>query len=239
MRRTGWPIVVALLVAAACGGDGDEPDTAVPTTTAPTTAAPTTAAPTTTAAPPETTAGEATTTASTTTTTTGGATTGIDPGATCSASDVGGEPNPQPELPDEVRQVRRDIFTAAVACDYDALARLAQTGDRPFTYSFGGGGDPAGHWRRLETEGNEPLRYLAEVLQRPYGRRTVEGVVTYEWPSAFTFDDWADVPEADREALRPLYGDEDFSFYEQFGGYIGYRVGITADGEWLFFVAGD
>jgi hypothetical protein len=47
------------------------------------------------------------------------------------------------------------------------------------------------------------------------------------------------VPKADREALRPLYGDEDFAAFQEFGAYLGYRVGITEEGEWIFFVAGD
>jgi hypothetical protein len=27
--------------------------------------------------------------------------------------------------------------------------------------------------------------------------------------------------------------------FERFGSYTGYRIGIAADGDWLFFVAGD
>jgi len=47
------------------------------------------------------------------------------------------------------------------------------------------------------------------------------------------------VPQADRDALATLYDDADFGDWELFGSYIGYRVGITEDGEWIYFVAGD
>lgn len=59
----------------------------------------------------------------------------------------------------------------------------------------------------------------------------------YVWPSAFADDatdaDWQAVIDAglvtEGEAERMRAGE----------GYTGYRVGITADGEWVFFVAGD
>jgi hypothetical protein len=47
------------------------------------------------------------------------------------------------------------------------------------------------------------------------------------------------VPEADREALRPLFEDADLAEFARFGSYFGYRVGILADGTWSYFVAGD
>lgn len=59
------------------------------------------------------------------------------------------------------------------------------------------------------------------------------------WPSAFAYDEWAAAPEEDKDALRPLYTEENFEGFARFGGYIGYRVGITEQGEWIFFVAGD
>jgi hypothetical protein len=70
------------------------------------------------------------------------------------------------------------------------------------------------------------------------GIQAAGDITYYAWPSAFVTE-WSAVPEADREALRPLYGDEDFAFWAEAGGYMGYRVGITEDGEWVYFIAGD
>ena len=50
--------------------------------------------------------------------------------------------------------------------------------------------------------------------------------------------EWSQVSEKEIDELRPLYDDEDFAGFAEFGAYIGYRVGII-DGSWVFFVAGD
>lgn len=161
----------------------------------------------------------------------------------CSAAGPASEPTGQPGLPVPVADMRRAIHRAAVGCDLPALADLAMAGSRGFTYSFGDGGDPARYWLRLEEEGAQPLRVLTRVLDLPHV--TVETQFTadefetiYVWPSAYAGDatdaDWDAVVDAglltDEEARR---------MREELGGYLGHRVGITADGEWVFFVAGD
>lgn len=169
----------------------------------------------------------------------GGESTGEEPAApACSAADDDSTPAAQEGLPLPVEERRHMIVEAAVACDYDRLAGL--TADQ-FTYSFGVSDDFAGFLREREADGGEqaPLRYLTGMLDRPYGTIETEEETLYVWPSAFAYDSWDDVPAEDREALKPLYDEEDFAFFEQFGGYIGYRIGITAEGEWRFFVAGD
>jgi len=141
----------------------------------------------------------------------------------------------QPGLPGQNASIRSAIFEAAVQCDWEAL-RALQAED--FMYSFGGGDDAIAEWQMLEILGEEPMRFLAELLNRPYGTQPgPDGSEHYAWPSAFV-DEWSLVAEADREALRPLYDDEDFALFSDFGGYFGYRVGII-DGTWVYFIAGD
>lgn len=163
----------------------------------------------------------------------------VPPTRPCSAAGLSAPPEPQPALPAAVAATRRAIAEAATACDYGRLAELAGGGRRPFTAAFGGASDVAAHWQRTEQAGDEPLRYLVGLLERPFARRELDGTAQFLWPSAYAYDRWRDVPGEEREALRPLYDDEDFESFERFGGYAGYRVGIAADGEWLFFVAGD
>jgi hypothetical protein len=158
--------------------------------------------------------------------------------STCSADTGFSKPSPQAGLPPAVAATRASIVEAAAQCNYQELARLARSGESPFTYSFGGGDDPAGYWQRLASNGEPVLSILAELLDRPFASRTVGQATQYVWPSAYSYERWGDVPEPEREALRPIYGDEDFRRFEQFGSYAGYRVGITA-GEWIFFVGGD
>ncbi len=138
---------------------------------------------------------------------------------------------PQEALPDPVSQTRTSIAAAASACDFDALAAI----DDP-RFSFGDGPDAAAYWRTEEDSGGEPLRYLVELLDRPYAI-TDDG--RYVWPAAFARESWDAVTPQERDQLRPLYDDEDFESFDQIGAYFGWRVGIDADGNWSFFVAGD
>ena len=59
------------------------------------------------------------------------------------------------------------------------------------------------------------------------------------WPRAYAYDRWSEVPPEARAELSPLYGPSDFENFERFGTYSGYRVGITAAGDWQFFIGGD
>lgn len=161
------------------------------------------------------------------------------PTAACSADGLSATPAVQSGLPPAVATTRRAVVDAATRCDYPGLAQLASTGRRPFTASFGGADDLAAYWRRSEAEGGRPLEALVALLDAPHARQITDGDAPFVWPSAFVAKRWADVTPDEREALRPLYDDEDFAAFRTFGSYIGYRVGIAEDGEWLFFVAGD
>ncbi len=154
--------------------------------------------------------------------------------AACSAA--GEAVRPQDDLPPAVAAMRMRIAAAAVACDYARLERLA---GEPFSYSFGERGEFAAFLRREEAQGGDPLRFLVGLLDRPFGTLDTQAGTQYVWPSAFAYERWRDVPDAEREALRPLYDESDLADFEQFGAYVGYRVGLDESGEWLFFVAGD
>jgi hypothetical protein len=157
----------------------------------------------------------------------------------CSAAALDATPPPQAGLPPDVAQTRQGIVAAATACDFERLGDIASAGGSKFTHSFGNGGDPAAHWRGLEQTGDEPLRYLVELLSRPY--RSVAGAdpAVFTWPSAHAYDSWDAVPPTEQEALRPLYGESELESFDAAGAYLGYRVGIRQDGEWMYFVAGD
>ncbi len=163
----------------------------------------------------------------------------LERSATCSAGRSSPAPTPQPALPAPVSDTRTAIVDAARKCDYEALARLALGGETDFTYSFGERGQPAAFWKAAESGGRPVMRSLVEVLDTPFDTRNVDGTTQYIWPSAYGFERWEDVPAADREALQQLYGEEDLRRFAQFGAYTGHRVGITENGDWVFFVAGD
>lgn len=159
--------------------------------------------------------------------------------STCSTGRSTPAPTRHPELPQAVSSMRMAIIDAAKACDYGKLAELALAGDGTFNYSFGGSGGPAAFWREAEAEGQAPLRVLVELLDGPSATRVVNGTTHYLWPAAYAFERWEDVPATAREDLRGIYGDEAFRRFERFGSYLGHRIGITASGDWIFFIAGD
>ena len=224
-------VLLSTAVLAGCGGvstsdtsSGSGSSTVVPSTVAPTTVAPTTVPPATTTVPPA----------------TDGSTGSTAPVAGCGAAGLPASPTEQ-DLPAAVADAREAIVAAATSCDIDGLAGLTAA---DFTYSFGDAGDPAGFWRTLETQSAttgtvSPLSILARVLEVPYGTIDADGTTIFVWPSAYAYATWEETPQADREALLGVYGAQDLNDFEAFGGYVGYRVGITESGDWIYYVAGD
>ena len=137
-------------------------------------------------------------------------------------------------LPAAVERTRAALLEAAESGNYEALRPLIP--DDGFTYSFGGPveGGPIEYWQNLErTTDERPLETLAQILKMPY----VLSRGIYVWPWAYTVETAADLSEHERELLAPL-GPPSRLIVEG-TGYIGYRAGITPDGSWVFFVAGD
>lgn len=144
---------------------------------------------------------------------------------------------PAQDLPEAVAEVRRRVFDAAVACDYETLEQIALEEGEGFTFSFGAAPDDsaAEYWRTLDESGvEEPMRILATILTLPHTRNESG---SYAWPSAYqeapTGADWQALVDAgvyDQELIEQMRAQ---------GSYLGYRTAITADGDWQFFVAGD
>jgi germination protein M len=165
-----------------------------------------------------------------------GETTTTLPDTTCSGAAAAPDLVEQPELPAVIDEKRAAIFAAARVCDWPTLASLL--GD-PFSFTFGIDEDPIAYWQEREAAGDDVMYRLAELLNRSFGVIYADATTTYHvWPLAF-LGSWSELPEAAIEELRPLYDDDDFAGFADFGGYIGYRVGILEDGTWVYFIAGD
>lgn len=145
---------------------------------------------------------------------------------------------PEQDLPPEVADVRKRVFDAAVACDYDTLEQIALEKGEGFTFSYGAGTDASEHWREVEETAAEsplPMRALASILTMPFTRNESG---SYAWPTAYsespTDEAWQALVDAG------LYSEELVEQMRTQGtGYLGYRTAITQDGDWQFFVAGD
>ena len=157
---------------------------------------------------------------------------------TCSAARLEPRsPDPQGDLPAPVSALREELLGLASVCNYDDLAVIAtQDGTN---ISFGDTTDPASFWRDLEANGQTPMADLESVLQFTPGTLDgPDGSVLYVWPGVFTMD-WSRVTPEQRQELADVFGQDAVDGWDAFGGYIGYRVGITEDGHWAYFVAGD
>ena len=212
-------IALATLALAGCGSaDSEEVGSSLPTTTE---------------AVPET---QPATTEPETETETG---TGTDGGWAAACSTAGLRLTlPEQDLPPAVADVRKRVFDAAVACDYDTLEEIALEKGAGFTFSYGGGTDASEYWRGVEEDSSElpkPMRALATILTlQP--TRNESG--SYAWPTAYN----ESPTEADWQALvdAGLYDADVIDQMQTQGtGYLGYRTAITPDGDWQFFVAGD
>jgi hypothetical protein len=145
---------------------------------------------------------------------------------------------PEQDLPPAVADVRKRVFDAAVACDYDTLEQIALEKGAGFTFSYGSGKDASEYWKSVEQDSSEqpkPMRALATILTLPFTRNESG---SYAWPTAYnenpTDEDWQALVDAG------LYDADTIDQMKTQGtGYLGYRTAITPDGDWQFFVAGD
>ncbi len=138
-------------------------------------------------------------------------------------------------LPEPVIRKRAEIWSAAHARDYDALERLI--GDEGFEYTFGGPfpGGPAAYWRSIERR-ERPLETLEAILLLPHAYQSESRL--YVWPDAFV-KKAETLSTADKAELANAVGETVVTAYQELDSYLGYRTGIDADGDWVFYVAGD
>lgn len=150
----------------------------------------------------------------------------------CSAAGQSATAVVQPDLPGAVAATRSAITAQAVACDFDGLAALTSPS---FTVSLGGG-DARRTWMASEAQFGDDLSLIVRILNLPFTTTTLDdGRQLYVWPSAAGDD----LTQVDWDDLTAVFNEEEIDVMRQTGSYSGHRVGIAADGEWLFSVAGD
>jgi hypothetical protein len=145
-------------------------------------------------------------------------------------------------LPEPVARLRELIMAACLSGDIEQLRPLIGNGGSATQLSFGGAPeDPIAFLREVsgDGEGHEILAILYEVLAAGYVHLE-EGTQNeiYVWPYFFAIPlDQLDGRQ--KVELFTIVTAGDYQDMENFGAYIFYRVGISPEGRWLFFVAGD
>ncbi|MDS1134695.1 hypothetical protein [Nitratireductor indicus] len=146
------------------------------------------------------------------------------------------------KLPEPVRRMHDLIVEACKTGDLEQLRPLIGMGEDATQLSLGGiEGDPLQFLRELsgDDEGQEIMAILLEVLQAGYVHADV-GTPSelYVWPYFFAVP-LDSLDKRQRVELFTLVTAGDYEEMKNFGAYVFYRVGITPEGHWAFFVAGD
>ncbi len=145
-------------------------------------------------------------------------------------------------LPEPVRRMHDRLVEAARSGDLERLRPFLGLGDGTTQLSFGEvEGDPIAFLKSLsgDSGGQEILAILEEVLNAGFVHLEAGSPdEIYVWPYFFGLPlDKLDARQ--RVELFKLITAGDYEDMKQFGAYIFYRIGITPDGRWAFFVAGE
>lgn len=145
-------------------------------------------------------------------------------------------------LPEPVARMRNLLVEAAKTGDIEKLRPLIGQGESMPQLSFGEiEGDPIAFIKGLsgDGEGQELLAIMEEVLNAGYvhlGEGTDEDL--YVWPYFFGIP-LEKLDARQKVELFKIVTAGDYEDMKQYGTYVFYRLGITPDGRWAFFVAGD
>ncbi len=145
-------------------------------------------------------------------------------------------------LPEPVRRMHDRIVEAAKSGDIERLRPLLGLADDMTQLSFGEiDGDPIEFLKGLsgDPDGQEILAIVEEVLNAGFVHLEA-GTPNeiYVWPYFFGIPlDKLDARQ--KVELFKIVTAGDLEDMKQFGTYIFYRVGITPEGRWAFFVAGE
>ncbi|MDZ7603926.1 MAG: hypothetical protein U1A06_21400 [Hoeflea sp.] len=145
-------------------------------------------------------------------------------------------------LPEPVRRMRQLIIEAATTGEIDRLRALLGTGPTATQLAFGEvDTDPVAYLRSIsgDGEGQEILAILIDLLNTGFLHVDVgEPSETFVWPYFVALPLEALTPPQKVELLR-LVTAGDVEDMKAYGAYNFYRIGISPEGEWAFFVAGD
>jgi hypothetical protein len=178
--------------------------------------------------------------------------TGSTPGAVTAAkptsSATSGIPSPEPELildvarlPEPVARTREKILAAARSGDLNQVATLMQSSGNVPIFSLNDDKDPIPFWKANypDSDGVEVLSILIEILEAGLvhvDKGTAQDM--YVWPY-FARMPLKGLSATQKVELFKIITGTDYKDMLDFGAYNFYRLGISPDGTWQFFVAGD
>jgi hypothetical protein len=157
------------------------------------------------------------------------------------ASDAGVE-NIGVGLPPGATMTAREIFVHAQRGDLTALAGLALDGGTTFTASFGDGvatvPELVALWEQIGRD--EVLRAMLALVALPDWYETAATDAAGQPVAILVTPRFMHEPTAaNRAVLEQRLGAAEVEASLADGQWLGWRLGITAEGDWQFFVTGD
>jgi len=145
------------------------------------------------------------------------------------------------QLPTPVGRLREQLIEAARSGDIENLRPIFEANQELPLISFDEIEDPIDHLKSLagDPDGREILAILIEVLDAGFVHVDIDTPEEmYVWPyfARYPLDD---LTGRQMVELFKLLTAGDYEDMKIFGAYIFYRVGITPNGVWKYFVAGD
>lgn len=169
-------------------------------------------------------------------------------GADKDASRLDDSSEPLPEviydidrLPAPVRDMLSRILRAARSGNLESLRTVIESNELVPAFTYSDAKDPIAYWKRVsrDGEGREMLAEMLKVFSSGFVRMDAGTPdELYVWPYHFVYPLDALTPSQLVE-LYVLVNPEDARTMIESGGYFGFRGGISADGTWQYFIAGD
>lgn len=146
------------------------------------------------------------------------------------------------QLPESARRMRELILEAAATGDPDKLRSLLGSGPNATQLALGQtDADPVEYLRSIsgDPEGQEILAILIDLLNTGFVHIDAGGSnETYVWPY-FVALPLESLTAPQKVELLRLVTAGDVEDMKAYGAYNFYRIGISPEGEWRFFMAGD
>jgi hypothetical protein len=146
------------------------------------------------------------------------------------------------KLPEPVRKMHDALVAACKSGDIEKLRPLLSTGNEATQLTLGEmDEDPIKflHDQAGDQGGQEILAIMEEILDAGYVHLDAgKPQELYVWPYFFALPlDRLNAPQ--RVELFRIITAGDYEDMKSVGAYVFYRLGITPQGKWAFFVAGD
>jgi hypothetical protein len=160
------------------------------------------------------------------------------PAAAAPISEVVADPS---QLPEPVARTRARILVAARTGELGRLVAVMQSGEMLPIFSLASGQDPITYWKSNypDSDGVEILATLIDILETAAVHVDAGSPQEmYVWPY-FARMSLKTLTPAQKVELFKIVTGSDYKDMLAAGAYNFFRVGISSDGSWRFFVTGN